>query len=102
MMVPNWFGAGRSGIGSVVSGRMLSMKCPQAWPRWQERLALVVAGMREVQDLRCRARESGIEYAAASRFQPRCLRNTGSPAFEGADTFMSACAPITQPRIKTA
>src|SRR3954454_1483383 len=29
-------------------------------------------------------RESGIEYAAASRFQPRCLRNTGSPDFEGA------------------
>src|SRR4051795_11658465 len=50
MIVPNWFGAGRSGIGSVVSGRMLSMKCPQARPRWQERLALVVAGMREVQD----------------------------------------------------
>src|SRR3954469_16901578 len=50
MIVPNWFGAGRSGIGSVVSGRMLSMTCPQGRPRWQERLALVAGWMREVQN----------------------------------------------------
>jgi hypothetical protein len=30
--------------------------------------------------------DRGIQYAAASRFWPRCLWNTGSPAFAGDDT----------------